>query len=161
MLSPKVPEYSDSDDIEAAPKGHLDITYVLDTTKKMSNAAKAEKDENFNHHIYGTLNMIMWRLGMTDDERLQLHTKYPLLGAMREMLELTPGSPTHPSKDENTVPGSPKGGDDGEEVEGPLELERVVEVDDDGDDTKLKIARASGGAQSDEDTLEYDPKRSE
>lgn len=43
MLSNKVPEYPDSDDINPTLMGLLDIIALSDTTKKLSNAAKAER----------------------------------------------------------------------------------------------------------------------
>lgn len=42
---------------------------------------------------------------MTDDEKPQLNTKYPLFGATKEMLGIIPGSPIHPSEYENIYVG--------------------------------------------------------
>lgn len=64
---------------------------------------------------------------------------------------LVPASPIHPSEDKKMVLSSPEGGDNGEKVDGSLELEGVDDANDDGYNTETEPARTSGGAQSNEE----------
>lgn len=150
----------DSDDIEPAIKGLLDITTLAERIKKLSTTAIDAKNEKFNRHICGMLNLIMQHVGVIEEEKLQLLTAYPLSGATKEILELAPSSPLHSSEDDNTIPGSPLAGDvgDSEQVDRPLAIERVVEVvamvgtesdedSDDGDNATTEPAKCSGSAR--------------
>lgn len=90
----------------------------------------------------------MKHVGVTEEEKLRLHTEYPLSSATKEMLGLAPGSPIHPSEDENTIPPSSDRGDEaGEEVDGPLAMEGVAE--------DASIARSESWSLVDKEGSEY------
>lgn len=130
MLSREVPEYPGYDEVVESPKGLMDITTLMDTASELSATSWNEREENFNRCIYGSLNLMMHRFGVTDEERTQLNFEYPFSIAMKEMLGIAFGSPIHPSQDENTNVGSDDEGDADAEVTGPMALIPLV-VDDD------------------------------
>lgn len=70
MLSHEVPEYPGYDDVVEDTKGGMDITSLLDSTAKLSLASRNEREENFNIHLYGSLNVMMGKVGVTDEERM-------------------------------------------------------------------------------------------
>nr|XP_033511882.1 uncharacterized protein LOC117276666 [Nicotiana tomentosiformis] len=51
MLSREVLEYLGYDEVVEAPKGLLDITSLLEPTSKLTQAARNERDENFNRNV--------------------------------------------------------------------------------------------------------------
>lgn len=57
-------------------------------------------------------------LGVTDEEKMQLNTKYPLSGATKEMLGIAPESPIHPFEDKNVYASLDAEGDDAMRLEG-------------------------------------------
>lgn len=120
MLSRKVPEYPGYDDMVEAPKGLMDITSLLDSTAKMSAVARTEREENFNKYLYSFLNLMMSRMGVTDEERMQLRND--LSSMSKEILRIAPGSPIHLSKNKNTNKGSNDEDDIDVDVMGPMTL---------------------------------------
>ncbi|XP_070032057.1 uncharacterized protein [Nicotiana tomentosiformis] len=56
--------------VELEHKGLMDITSLLDSTSKLSSAAQNEREDNFNNYLYGSLNLIMSRMGVTDEEQM-------------------------------------------------------------------------------------------
>lgn len=69
MLSREVIEYPEYDEMVEAPRGIMDITPLLDTIAKLSPAARNEREENFNRYTYGSLNLMMSRMGVADEEQ--------------------------------------------------------------------------------------------
>nr|XP_018632695.1 uncharacterized protein LOC108948265 [Nicotiana tomentosiformis] len=125
MLSREVPEYPGYDEVVEAPKAFLDITSLLECTSKLSQAARKERDENFNR---------------SNKERM--HLRNDLSNSSKEMLEIAPESPIHPSEDENTHKGSDNEDEIGDEVTGTMALVPLG-----ADDDNEPRAAASGHSE--------------
>lgn len=68
MLSREVLEYPRYDNVVKSSKGLIDITSLLDTTTKLNQTAWNECDEDFNKNIFGSLNLLMRRIGVTGEK---------------------------------------------------------------------------------------------
>lgn len=135
--------------MEEASKGLMDITTLLDTNTKLSTVARNERKENFNRYIYGSLNLMMRRHGVDNDERIQLNIEYPLSEDTKQILKIVPGSLIHLSEDENMLTGSDVEGDADGEVVGPMALVPLTPDEDE--------VETSAGAHSNDGQSEYDP----
>nr|XP_016465626.1 PREDICTED: uncharacterized protein LOC107788460 [Nicotiana tabacum] len=120
MLSRGVPEYPGYDEVVEAPTTLLNITSMLESTSKLTQAARNERDKNFNRYLYKSLNVIMSRLGVSDEKRTRLRSD--LSSSSKEMLGIEPSSHVHPSEDENTYKESDNEDADDDEVIGPMAL---------------------------------------
>ncbi|XP_019224730.1 PREDICTED: uncharacterized protein LOC109206358 [Nicotiana attenuata] len=143
MLSRGVPEYLGYDEVVESPKALLDITSLLESISKLSQAARNKRDENFNRYLYSSLNAIMSRLEVSDEERM--HLRNDLSSSSKEMLGIAPGSPIHP-EDENTYKGSDDEDEDDDEVMGPMTLVPLET------DNEYEPKAAAGGNSKEEES---------